>query len=198
MRDPRRLGQAGGARSVDEQGGVAVGQAVSHGSQRSHRRSAAHGVVEVAALAGLVLAFQADDPQHHGPGQERTGLLDLAPGVCVGDHLGHADNVEAVGQGMAGQIGVDQGRGDADLGEAQPGGQIVGAIAHHQADDVGAPQVAAARPVGVAVGQRVQLAVAQRPVLVLDRDIVAEFVDRLLEVVTHQVGTVEFDRLDAL
>src|SRR5690606_28699776 len=134
---------------VDVEGRVAVGQAFAHAAQGANRRAAANRVVEVATLRRLVLGTQADDPEQHGAGDERAGGLDLFPSVLVGDHLGHADDVQAVSEGLAREIGVDQGGGDPDLGEAEPGGDVFNAVGHHQADDVIAAQVPPSRPVGV-------------------------------------------------
>ncbi|MNN83281.1 hypothetical protein D3C81_2003060 [compost metagenome] len=69
---------------------------------------------------------------------------------------------------------------------------------HHQGDDVRTFQVPRLGPVGVAVGQGVQLAIGQAAGFVLERDIVRELVDRFLDVVTEQDIAVEGDGLDAL
>uniref|UniRef100_A0A0N4ZJL1 LEPR-XLL domain-containing protein n=1 Tax=Parastrongyloides trichosuri TaxID=131310 RepID=A0A0N4ZJL1_PARTI len=198
MRDARGLGQAGGARGEDEQGRVAVGQTLAQALVGPHRRGAAHRVVDVAAVVGLVLVGQAVDPAHQVAIDEGTGLLDRAPAVLIRHHVEGVGDGQAVGQGLARQIGVDQGRGHADLGEADPGGQVFDPVVHHQGDDVGALQVPRLGPVGVAVGQGVQLAIGQATGLVLDRDIVRELVDGLLDVVTEQDVAVEGDGLDAL
>jgi hypothetical protein len=49
-----------------------------------------------------------------------------------------------------------------------------------------------------AVGQGVELAIGDLAAVVLDGDVVAEFVDRLFEVVTKQDRAVQLDRLDPL
>jgi len=69
---------------------------------------------------------------------------------------------------------------------------------HHQGDDVAALQIAALGPVGVAVRQGFELAIGQLAGFVLDGDVGAELVDRLLDVVTGQNVAVEGDGLDAL
>ncbi|MCY1556379.1 hypothetical protein D9M68_931210 [compost metagenome] len=69
---------------------------------------------------------------------------------------------------------------------------------HHQGDDVAALQVPASGPVGAAVRQGLELAIGRLAVFVLDRDVGAELVDRLLQVVADQDVAVEGDRLDAL
>ncbi len=198
MRHPRRLGQAGRARGVDVQGRVAVGHALTQRTVGPYGRCAAHGVVQVAARVGLVLFAQAVDPDHQVAVDQGARVLDRLPAVLVRHHVEGGRDGQAVGQGRAGQIVVDQGGGHPDLGEAEPGGHVFHAVVHHQGDDVAALQIAALGPVGVAVRQGLELAIGQLAALVLDRDVGAEPVDRLLDVVTGQDVAVERDGLDAL
>ena len=102
-----------------------------------------------------------------------------------------------MGQPLPVQIGVDQGRGDADLGEADPRRQILDPVGHHQGDGVAATQAPVLGPVGEAVGHGVQVAIGQGALTVVDGDVVGELVDRFFEVVTEQDVAVQLNRLDA-
>ena len=198
MRDAGRLGQAGGAGGVDIQGRVAVRQAFAHRPGRPHGGGAAHRLVQAAPVAGFVLVAQAQDPQHQGVADQGAGRLDLAPAILVRHHLEGVGDGQAVGQPLARQIRVDQGGGDADLGEADPGRQIFDAVGHHQGDGVAPVQAAPLGPVGVAVGHGVQVAIGQAAALVLDGDVVRELVDGFFKVVAQQNVAIQLDRLDTL
>ena len=129
---------------------------------------------------------------------EGACLLDPRPAVLVSDDLGRAGDGEAVGQGMTGQIGVDQRGRDTDLGKADPCRQIFRPIQHHQGNDVTAMQTPTLGPVTETIGEGVELPECQGTVVVLNGDTVSKPVDSLLEVVTDQIRTIEGDRLDTL
>ena len=103
-----------------------------------------------------------------------------------------------MGQGVAGQIGVDQGRGDTDLGKPQPGGDVFGPVEHHQGDGVPTLEPPTLGPVAEAVGHGVKLAIGHRATVVPDSYPLAKLVNGLFPVVTDQIGTVQLDGLDAL
>ena len=52
------------------------------------------------------------------------------------DDVCRRDDVDAMGERDAAQLGVDQRNDDADAGEAEPDRQIFGPVRHHQADDL--------------------------------------------------------------
>ena len=197
MRDSRRLGQAGRAGGVDIKGRVAVGQAFARRLGRAHRRPAAHGLVQAATVAGLQIVGQAENPERQVVIDQRPRLLDLTPAVLVRDDVEGLGDGQAVGQPLSVQIGVDQGRGDTDLGEADPRRQILDPVGHHQGDGVAATQAPVLGPVGEAVRHGVQVAIGQGALTVVDGDVVGELVDRFFKVVTEQDVAVQLDRLDA-
>jgi hypothetical protein len=64
-----------------------------------------------------------------------------------------------VTQPASGEIGIDQRHGDAHLRQAQPAGEVLGAILHEERRDVAAAQPRIERPVGHTIGRGVELAV---------------------------------------
>ena len=61
------------------------------------------------------------------------------------------DNIDAMRERGAGQIGIDQRYHPADLDDAQPDGHIFGPIPHHQADHVAFGEALVERPSGILV-----------------------------------------------
>ncbi len=192
--DAGGLGQAGGAAGEDVEGGVAGLHALAHGAVGTQVADAFHGLGQV-ALAGVRLG---QGPLLHVVGQQFAGGLEGRPGVGVHQAVPGAGDVQAVGQGLAGKLVVDQCGGDADLGKAEPDGQVLQAVGHEQRHHVAAVDANVLGPVGVAVGHGVQLAVGQREAFKGDGAAAAPAVDGGFQVVADQVGRIGGDAADAV
>ena len=79
----------------------------------------------------------------------------------VDDDVPGRDHVDAVGERIARQVGVEQRDHAADSGDADPDRQELGPVGHQQADRVALGDALRERPAGVAVRARAKLAVAQ-------------------------------------
>jgi hypothetical protein len=66
-----------------------------------------------------------------------------------------------MGKGWTGQIIIDQGGYDPNLGQAHPDRQIFHAIGHKQGNAIAAHQVLGLGPMRKAVGQVIQFAIGQ-------------------------------------
>ena len=72
-----------------------------------------------------------------------------------GSGFGHPDGV---GQRLKSEVGVDEGRNEADLGEAEPDGDVLGPVLHEERDAVTALEALAWREeVGDAIAVLVDL-----------------------------------------
>ena len=60
-------------------------------------------------------------------------------------------DIDAVGQRQPDQPGIDQRHDAADLGDAEPGGDVIGPARHHQANGIAGLDARRQRPARVAV-----------------------------------------------
>ena len=91
-------------------------------------------------------------------------------------------------QGIPPQVGIDQGGGDARLGQAAPDVQVLRPVLHHQRDDVALVQPATDRPVRHVVGGPVELFVSDCSPLEFDECAVAKTPRTLLDQVRRGVA----------
>ena len=102
-----------------------------------------------------------------------------------------------MGQRQARELIVDQGRHDADLRKPVPDGEILQPVGHEERHHLAAPQVQPLAPVGEAVGDCVEFAVAHSATFEGQGGALAPLVDSGLDVVANQVRTVRRDRFHA-
>ena len=82
-----------------------------------------------------------------------------------------AGDGDGMGERLAPEIGVDQRHHGAQLHQSEPGRDVVGAVLHQKRHDVAAADAMDTRPIGVAVGRAIEIAIGERPVLVENRGI---------------------------
>ena len=111
--DARRLGQACRAGGKDVDGDILGRKAGPHGRPvRPKGRNPFQRPVEIAvALADP----SAQHPFRQGPGQTCAHRFEFRRGLGVADQMAGAGDVETMGQGLAGDLVVDQGAGDPNL-----------------------------------------------------------------------------------
>jgi hypothetical protein len=97
-----------------------------------------------------------------------------------------ARDLEAVRQGVAHQVVVDQRGHHADLGQAKPERQVVEPVRQEHRHHVARREALGQRPVGETVGQRVHLAIGEAGALEADGDSLPPAVDRRLEIVADE------------
>ncbi len=182
--DARGLGQAGGARGEDVERRVLGG----HGAAGLAVGPDGAGALERGGQIALVAVRRAQGPDGDRLAERAAHRLQRRGRLVVDDDVRGVGQPQAVGEGPAGQVVVDQGRGHADLAEPVPGGDVVEAIRQEDADRAGAPEAPRGRPMGVAVGQRVELPIGDRPPLELQGRTLAPAIDRLLEVIAGEMG----------
>ena len=117
-------------------------------------------------------------------------ILDLVIGghrLRIGNNVPGAAEIEAMRQGGTGQIIIDQGGDDADLGQTHPDGEILDPIGHKQGNAVTAHQVLGLGPVGKAIGQGIQLCIGERLAFKPNGRAALKPINRTLEIVADQV-----------
>ena len=91
------------------------------------------------------------------PDSRRRAKAAAAPSVnWLGKLSGHdemlgRDDIDAMGERGAGQIGVEQRDDTADAGDAKPDGHVFGPVGHEQADDVTFGEALLERPSGILI-----------------------------------------------
>ena len=136
------------------------------------------------------------DPQRRLGRKQSPRLL---PGSdMLGADNGHlrVDDRDRVGQRLAGQVGVDQGRCAAGAGNAEPDAQIVRAVVHQQGDDIALADALRAGPARVRIGAAVVVPVGQRLGVGDQRDLVGMLGRDLLHHVADGAGRRAGDRRD--
>ena len=181
MRHDRRLGQAGRARRE-------------HFERRVFRlHIGAHGRVRpgfgLGIQRGAEILSPIQRPVEH-PGAHRIefagpGTVESLGQLAFQDDLFGLADIEAMGQGMAGELVIEQGSHHTDLGEAEPDGDILPAIAHEESDRIARLETLVQRPMGDLVGPRLELAVGNLARVQQGHRIVGETVDRGLDVIRH-------------
>lgn len=137
MRNDSGLGQARGARRIDVDELVVMAHLRLAGFRHAgcrEQRIQILGLLDSIRLSVVVLVVELEEG--HGGwqifgniGDGLNEILAIDQGIAVG----HRD---AVQQRWAAQIRIDQRRNDANLGQTQPGGHILGAILQQQADHI--------------------------------------------------------------
>ena len=106
----------------------------------------------------------------------------LGQGRIDDDVIG-AGRGHAMGQPRTGELGVDQGSGDPDLGQAEPDRQIVWTIFHEQGDRRSGVDPQVIGPGCIAVGSPLQVRIGPAFVLEQDRDARGMAVDGAFKIV---------------
>jgi hypothetical protein len=91
------------------------------------------------------------------------------------------DDIDAMGERGADQIGVDQRRHPAGAGDADPGRHVLRTVRHQQADRLALAEMLAPRPARVAVRPLAQRAVAQLLAVRDQGGLVAVFLDQFVD-----------------
>ena len=191
MGDAGSLGQACGAAGIDEQTGVAGGHALADAAIGGQLAAAFQRLDQVA----LFIARLAEHPLLDMGFQPILDLFEGRGGLRIDDAVAGAGNVQAVGERRAGQLIVDQGGDDADLGQAIPDAEIFQPVGHEQRHRLAPPQVQSLGPMGVAIGDPVEFGIGDRAPFEGHGRPVAPLIDRRLQIVANQVGRVGRDRL---
>ncbi len=193
--DARGLGQAGGARGEDVEGRVAGDEALAHLLAFGPDGA---GSLERGDEVALVALGLAEGPQGDLLVERGAHGLERGGGFLVDDDVAGVGELDAVGQRGAGQVVVDEGGDDADLVQPVPGGRGVRAVGQEDRHRLAAPQAPRTAPVGVAVGQGVELTIGETLALEQDGRAVAPLVDRVLQVVAGQLRRVGRHRAHAV
>ncbi len=193
--DARGLGQAGGAAGEDVERGVAGGQAIAGRQAIRPKLAAALQRIDQVALVAVRGPLH---PLLDMAVQRALHLLETGRGLGVDDTVQGLGDVQAVGQGRASQLVVDQGRGDPDLRQPVPDRHVFQAVGHEQRHGLAAGDALPLGPVGVAVGDGVQLGVGDRLAFEDDGLAARPLVDGRFQIVADQVGAVRRDGLHAL
>lgn len=137
MRDDSCLGQARGARRIDVDEFVVMAHLRLAGLGHTgcgEQRIQILGLLDSIGLSVVVLVVELEKG-HVGWqifGNIGNGLNEILA-IDQGIAMGHRD---AVQQRWATQIRIDQRRNDANLGQTQPGGHILGPVLQQQADHI--------------------------------------------------------------
>ncbi len=193
VRETRRLGHAGRARSED------VEEVVAGDETRAHRR--------VWIVGGLTREERVQTrppaaPAADGvaPGSERTksgrsapriraGARERVEAFRAGDDDAGARGLERLAKQRAAQIGVHERNGDAELRETRPADDELRAVLHEQRRDVAGREPARAERVRDAVRSRVQIAVGEPAVLVQDERALGMRARSLLDAIGNGVAS---------
>ena len=136
------LGQAGGARGVDVERAILDGQRRALGRGRARRRAARRSRGRGGESPAL------------SPCDQTFGLV-FSSGRAVGELRGELgcdddvlrrDDVDAMGERGADQVGVDQRRDAAGAGDADPGRHVFRPVRHQQAHRLALGEILAAAP----------------------------------------------------
>ncbi len=177
--DPRSLRQAGRAAGIDQQDqvlGPDAGAPLSVGAR-------GRGLQQQRVERGEILGHPTGQPggrrrPQMGPGRP-PGLRQRG----VDDDMIGPGGVDTMGQPGPGQLGIDQGRRQSDLGHAEPDRQIVRPVLHEQGDRGTRLQPPVQRPGGIAVGPALEVGIGPALLLEQDRNPRGMTVDRRFEVI---------------
>ena len=117
-------------------------------------------------------------------------------GLTVDDDLVCAGEGQAMREGLAGELVVDQGGDHPDLGQAIPGRQVLDPVGQEEGDPVPGLEARLDGPSGEPVGEGVHLAVGQAPAVEPQGLAVAPAPDRSLQVVADPPRAVRPDSAD--
>ena len=173
--DPRGLRQAGGAAGEDEQSRVGRG----HPRAERCAADAVHRRAEAAPWRSASRSRPASSPRRR---RSKAARVEASATQMRG-----AGKLEAMRQGLAGQLVVDQGGDDAQLGKAKPERQVFEPVGQQDGDPVAPPQPLPFRPGGIAIGKRIELAIGEFRALEADRQAVWPAVDSPLQIVSDEV-----------
>jgi hypothetical protein len=149
----RQSGRAGG---VNQQRTIGDRHRAAFGRNQRFGRAALDRAVD--ALEAAAVAVR---PNLRAAHELRGGAFKL-PGALGGDDdMLRRDDVDAMGERMPAQLGVDQRNDNARAGQAKPDRQIFGPVRHHQADGFVFGQSLIERPVRVAIGAFDKRAICQ-------------------------------------
>ena len=158
MMDPRGLGWPRRARRVDIERPVLDGRRPALGRAQRLARAAADVAVEareVVAAGGAVSPDRGRPrqvPPRGGEGTDELGGHDDMPG---------RDQVDAMREGAAGQLRVEQRHDAADPGDAEPDRHVLGSARHEQTDGVAWSESLIERPARIAIGLLGQRTIGQ-------------------------------------
>ena len=158
MADVGRFGQPGRARGVDEECALL---------ERGRRRLRLAQPICRHARGLEVKPRQTRFPRPVCPAgerarQARARSLERAAQSGPDQHAARGHDLDGVRQQLAGQVRVEKRHGDADAGEAEPDGHVVGAVPHQQAHDVPGGQTLREAPARVTTHRLRERAVGQR------------------------------------
>ena len=95
-----------------------------------------------------------------------------------------------MGQGLASQLVIDQGRDHPDLGQAVPGRKVLHPVGKEEGDAVSRSEPGLQGPSGEAVGQAIHLPIAEAATFEADSLAVRPFPDRSPQVIADPPRTV--------
>jgi hypothetical protein len=185
--EARRLREARGARGVDVEEVVARAQLVPHARVGRRGRLARQRRIEVVGLLrrlGL-RARIAQHPDVQGVRHLRADACHAFQALAAHDDGPRPGGLEGMGQRPAGQVRVEQRRGDAELGQARPHEDVLGPVLHVQGHDVSGPETQPEAPVSHPVRLGLELGVADLAVFEQEEDPVRIVPRPLLDPIGH-------------
>ncbi len=151
MADARGLGQARGARGIDQKRAVVDGDVAALGRRQRIAVELRERGIDILIAPDLRRALE-----QRPRGREHIGKL------ARQDDVVGARDIDAMRQRLPHELGVDQRHHAADLADAEPGRDIVGTRRHDQAHGVAAPDSNRQRPARIAIDAFGKRAIAQR------------------------------------
>ena len=153
MRGFRQSGRAGG---VDQERAIGDRHRAAFGQRQRLGRVVRDRVID--ALKAAAFAVQ---PNLRAAHKLRGCALELRGAFGGDDQMFRRDDVDAMGERMPAQLGVDQRDDDARAGKAEPDRQIFRPVRHHQADRFALGQPLIERPMCETVSARDERAIGQ-------------------------------------
>ena len=170
-------------------------------ARRSAGDSGLPSIPSSASIDTCFVAVAAMDPDFRRAVQMgQRGFEHPSKFVCEDDMVGIGD-VDAVRQRQPDQLGVDQRHDAADLGDAEPGGDVIRPARHDQANGIAGFDSRRQRPACVTVDPLGQHPVAERPGFRDQRGAVRLPFRPILDDVGKQAGRIGLDarrQLDSL
>jgi hypothetical protein len=154
LRGFRQTGRAGG---VDQERAVGDRHRAAFGQRQRLGRVALDRAID-ALKATAAFAVQ---PNLRAAHELRGCALELHGAFGGDDQMFRRDDVDAMGERMPAQLGIDQRNDDARAGEAEPDRQIFRPVRHHQADCFALGQPLIERPMCETVSARDERAIGQ-------------------------------------
>jgi hypothetical protein len=188
------LGQAGGTGGVDIERAVLDAERPSLARRQRVARQGTDRAVDAREIAGA----RTMQPDAGVGGEVRLRARERRPQLDSHDDVPGLDDVDAVGERVAGEVGVEQRHYSSDSRHAEPDRHVFRPVRHQQADRVALADAVLERPARVAVGARSKLAIGQSLTVREQRRRIVELLGELLDHDRQDTVGMLDDRLDLL